>query len=120
MFNHLTPAEVVAAIGRAAREAARGDAVASDYSRGQLLSAYSCSRHLTVELEAYGPEVRACAADVAAILREAGLGDLEETADGAQLGELVSEALDRLREDGSDTAREARERIHARLRRLAV
>ena len=118
MFNHLTPAEVVIAIGRAARDAARGNAEASEFSRGQLLSAYSCARHLAVEL-GFGADVRACAADVDAILRDANAGPLEVTDDGGRLGPLLCDALDRLRADTSLAASEARTQIQARLRALA-
>lgn len=131
MFNPLTPAEVVSAIGRAARDAARGGEEASEFSRGQLLSAYSLSRHLTVELDAYGPELEAFAADVAgwtaALPEAAGGGEalralaarLEATADARELGTLTCELLDRLRVDESNTARELRARIQGRLRGVA-
>lgn len=58
MFNPLTPSEMVTAIGRAAREAARGDEPLGDFDRGQLMSAYSATRHLAIELESFGAELR--------------------------------------------------------------
>jgi hypothetical protein len=119
VFNHLTPAEVVNALGRAARDAARTDGVSSAYARGQLLSAYSSARHVTVEMDAYPAELRAFAADVAAAVEPhapdlaAGLG---EEGGAAQVAALTCAALERLRTDGDDAAVR---RIQERLRRLA-
>jgi hypothetical protein len=55
MFNQLTTAEVVTAIGATARRAARSENPASDFDRDQLLSAYSATRHLAAELSGYAP-----------------------------------------------------------------
>ena len=55
MFNQLTPSEVVTAIGATLRGAARGEGQASDFGRDQLMSAYSATRHLRVELVEYPP-----------------------------------------------------------------
>ncbi len=115
MFNHLTPAEVVSAIGQAARDAARGDGVTSAYARGQLLSAYSSARHVTVEIDAYPAELRAFAADLAAVV-ESPAPELAAASGAAQLGALTCDALAQLRADGDDAAVR---RIHERLRRLA-
>src|SRR6202042_1663594 len=57
MFNQLTAAEVVSAIGTTLRGAARSDEQASDFERDQLMSAYSATRHLSVELATYPPEL---------------------------------------------------------------
>jgi hypothetical protein len=63
MFNPLTPAQMVSAIGRAAREAARSGGALDDFDRGQLKSAYSASRHLAIEIESFGAELhRQCEA----------------------------------------------------------
>jgi hypothetical protein len=130
MFGPLTPADMVSAIGRATRDAARSDEPASDFSRGQLMSAYSVTRHLGVELTAFGPELRAFADAVAAQLRTgAGLAcgtELAERADALdqtdaehRIGDLVTEALDALRADPDPAAAALRARIHAALRGLA-
>jgi hypothetical protein len=119
VFNHLTPADVVTAIGRAARDAARGDGVTSAYARGQLLSAYSSARHVRVEIDAYPAELRAFAADVAAAVepRAPGLAaELTGDAGAARVAALTCEALERLRAHGDDAAVR---RIQERLRRLA-
>jgi hypothetical protein len=57
MFNPLTPAAMVSAIGRAAREAARSQEPLDEFDRGQLKSAYSASRHLAIEIESFGEEL---------------------------------------------------------------
>ena len=119
MFNHLTPAEVVTAIGRAARDAARGDGATSAYARGQLLSAYSSARHVTVEIDAYPSELRAFSADVAAVVEPHAPGlaaGLAREGGAARVAELTCEALERLRTGGDDAAVR---RIQERLRRLA-
>ena len=56
MFNPLSPSEMITAIGRAAREAARGGAPLSDFERTQLKSAYSATRHLAIEIAAFPRE----------------------------------------------------------------
>jgi hypothetical protein len=58
MFNPLTPAHMVTAIGRAAREAARLQEPLDEFDRGQLKSAYSASRHLAIEIESFGEELQ--------------------------------------------------------------
>jgi hypothetical protein len=115
----------------AARDAARGEGLTSEYSRGQLLSAYSSSRHLTVELESYEAEVRNYAGEVSAWIRAAApalsesdraaavAAELEQTRDARAAGNLTSDLLHQLRDDRGDAARQLRDRIHARLRVLA-
>jgi hypothetical protein len=130
MFSPMTTSEMVTAIGRAARAAARGDGPATEFSRGQLLSAFSASRHLTVELARYPAELRPFAADVARALRQADevgtrgeLGalaaELDRASDGARIGDLVSAALDLVRKDQNPTARAIRAHIHSALRALS-
>lgn len=127
MFNPMTPADVVRAVGQAARAAARGQDADSDFARGQLLSAYSISRHLAVEIESYGPELRAFAADVAGWTRDFGesdpigaLGTQVERAKGvSELGVATCLLLERLRVSDSEAAADLRDRVRARLRRLA-
>lgn len=131
MFNPLTPAEVVGAIGRAARDAARSEEPASEFSRGQLMSAYSASRHLGVELESFEPELRSFAQAVAGRVRDRAealadgdraraLADrLDATADARAAGDAVCELLDDLRGDGGPAAGELRAEIRTLLRQLA-
>jgi hypothetical protein len=131
VFNPLTPAQVVAAIGTTAREIARSDVELSDYARGQLLSAYSSSRHITVEIDRYDDEIRAFASDVgewtlAAAGRltvpEAAIAigsELEGTSNARDTGDLVSDLLEHLRSDSSAAATQLRAQIRSRLRRLA-
>jgi hypothetical protein len=127
MFNQMTPADVVAAIGQAARAAARDDGASSEFARGQLLSAYSTSRHLSVELASYEAELQSFASDVGRWARDfdeagpiAALAAVVEDAPDAQaLGDATCVLLERLRADGSEAANDLRARIHARLRRLA-
>ncbi len=122
MFNPLTPADTVNAMGRAARDSARSDDPGDGFVRAQLLSVYSASRHLGVELASFEPEVRAFARAVASATGQAGedgelerlAGQLAETSDPRAVGELVCELLDRLREDSSSRAR-ARE-LHTAVR----
>ena len=59
-------------MGRAARDAARSDDPADGFVRAQLLSVYSASRHLGVELSSFDPEVRAFSAGVASAIEMAG------------------------------------------------
>lgn len=131
MFNPLTPAEVVTAIGRTARDAARSDEPASEFSRGQLMSAYSASRHLAVELGSFEPELRQFAGAVAAAMRSraAELDDagsfqvlasqLDVSSDPHAIGDAICELLSALRRDGRPDAAELRSEVHALLRRLA-
>jgi hypothetical protein len=102
MFNPLTPSEMVTAIGLAARATARGDGALDDFDRGQLLSAYSATRHLAVEIASFADELTArCAAiaDIAdgqASLR--GFSSAVRSApDGAAAGEAIASLLDACR-----------------------
>lgn len=131
MLNPLTPAEVVTAVGQAAREAARSEEPNSVFARGQLLSAYSATRHLAVELSLFGPEVAALASQVArtvsksaeatdsavALLALAAL--IAQTPDAQRLGDPVCELLDELREDASPQAAVLRAELQGTLARLA-
>jgi hypothetical protein len=66
MFNPLTPAQTVTAIGRTARTAARTETALDEWGRGQLKSAFSASRHLAIELESFPDELRSCCEHVSA------------------------------------------------------
>lgn len=130
MFNQLTAAEVVGAIGVTMRGAARSEGDLSEFERDQLMSAYSATRHLAVELETYPAELdrfRAAVADLLAdppgAWRAAERADLIDrlsaTGDVAGLGGLMSDLLATLRGDDSEPARVLRMRLRALLRRLA-
>jgi hypothetical protein len=66
MFAPLRPAEMVTAIGRAARTAGRAEGEPTEFERGQLMSAYSATRHLAVELDHFATERARLRDDVAA------------------------------------------------------
>jgi hypothetical protein len=86
MFNPLTPSEMVAAIGIAARTTARGDGQLDEFDRGQLMSAYSASRHLAIEIESFGNELSARCVAIADAVDEACAGDSDARADAGSLG----------------------------------
>jgi hypothetical protein len=126
----MTTSEVVAAIGRAAREAARGDGPASEFSRGQLMSAFSASRHLAVELARFPAELHSYADEIASLLRAPGnvrdpgtlvelAAELAGTTAAPRIGDLLAVALDTLRDDCGADAAVLRTRLHAALRRLS-
>lgn len=125
----MTASEMVGAIGAAARAAARADGPAGEFSRGQLMSAYSASRHLSVELAEFPAELRPFASQAAELLREGGRlahgpelvalgGELAEASDPALIGDLIGTALDHLRDDAAPAAVVLRSRLHASLRAL--
>ena len=93
MFNPMTPAELISAMGRTTRDVARSDDPGDPFVRSQLLSVYSASRHIAVELEAFGPELRAFGEAV-------GL----DGADPQTLGDEVCRLLETLRADPSPEA----------------
>ena len=129
MWNPLTPAEVVAAMGGPAQTAARSPLELTEWERGQLFSVYSATRHLAAELGAVEPHVRAVADECAAALRSApaelpgaatlaALAErLEATADPRAVAGLTCEALDVLRADGSPPAAAVRGALRTGLRR---
>jgi hypothetical protein len=125
MITPLTPAEVIAAIGRTARDAARGDAPLSEFERAQLMSAYSGSRHLAVELESFGPEVERFCTRVATAIDASELAEarpaaaaLRETADPRRAGEVVCGLLNLLRAHPSPAAVGLRADVRTSLREL--
>jgi hypothetical protein len=129
VFNQLTPAEVVRAIGVTARNAARSGDPASEFDRDQLMSAYSATRHLAVELASYGPVWREFTGALASQLRSASVepdGELArvcgapgDVPDVAAVGTAVCELLARLDADGSAAAHALRTRLRRLLRELA-
>jgi hypothetical protein len=126
VFNQLTQAQVVTAIGATNRAVARSPSV-SDFDRDQLMSCYSATRHLAAELTTFGPAhlrfsaavyervAEAVSAGVDAVWAER----LRGTSDPAELGEVLSELLARLREDPSRDAADLRRDLHRYLRDLA-
>jgi hypothetical protein len=130
MFNQLTPSEVVTAIGATLRGAARGEGQASDFGRDQLMSAYSATRHLAVELAAYEPELRNFTASVSDQIRAAEVPGLERelpslsdrigrSRDPSEIGEALCELFELLRRTPSPQTRALRTSIHVQLRSLA-
>jgi hypothetical protein len=130
MFNPLTPAQYVMAIGLAARDQARDEQAPGEFRRGQLMSAYSGSRHLAVELTWFGPELarfasRAAdevAATAAADPHDDALRELEAGLRGgdgpADVGRRVSELLEHLRAHPSPEYDGLRTRLQALLAEL--
>jgi hypothetical protein len=130
VFNPMTTSEMVTAVGRAARDAARAGEAASEFSRGQLMSAFSASRHLSVELAQFPAEVQAFAT---AVSREVDRADsvshprelsaiaeeLKRATDSNRVGDLVCAALDLIRDDPAPAARSLRTSLHGALRALS-
>lgn len=130
MFNQLTPPELVTAIGVTLRDAARSDGSASDFQRDQLMSAYSATRHLAVELASFGPELErfrqavlerlgavdagATSADLPAIAAR-----LEADPSPGGVGGAVADLLAALRDDDGPAASGLRSEVQHLLRALA-
>jgi ATP-dependent exoDNAse (exonuclease V) beta subunit len=119
MFNQLTPAEVVTAIGATVRAAARSDTEASEFERDQLMSAYS-----------YEPELRAFTHAVLTQLRASDIPELgaelprlttqlAETQAPAEVGKALCELFETLHRAASPQAEALRSEVHAHLRSLA-
>jgi hypothetical protein len=129
MFNQLTPADTVRAIGVTARNVARGGEP-SEFDRDQLMSAYSATRHLVPELRYYPAELRQFADSVRDAVLEAGLDEnrdasrtlaerLSGSSDPALIGAVTCQLLEQLSDDGSAPAGALRDRLHVLLRELA-
>lgn len=88
MFNPLTPSEMVTAIGMAARTTARGDGELDEFDRGQLMSAYSATRHLAIEIESFRGELSARCAAIADAIDAASAGDSDARALSGELDAL--------------------------------
>jgi hypothetical protein len=125
MFNALRTETLIAGMGATMRAAAAAGGPVDDYGRGQLLSAYSVSRLLAVEVRAQ--------AGLLEWLRGALLAALEPSSDPAAapaaeriaaaadanaIGDALVDLFAELREDGRDS--ELRERLHAVLREMAA
>jgi hypothetical protein len=119
---------MVGAIGAAAREAARSDAPLNDFQRSQLLSAYSATRHLAVELEYFPGAIAAFCSALADRIDAAPQAQLQEltaiasqlrvTADPQRAGEVVSALLNLLRAHPSPAAAAVRADVQSALRDL--
>ena len=136
MFTPLTPAQYVSAIGLVARDRARDDEPADEFHRGQLLSAYSGSRHLAVELTWFAAELQAFTTAVADEVETAahalpaptpdterqGLrtlaAGLRGTADPVEAGRRVSKLMAQLRERRSPHTAALQARCRALLAQL--
>jgi hypothetical protein len=130
VFNPMTTSEVVSAVGRAARDAARSGGEDGEFARGQLMSAYSASRHLSVELSRFPAELETFAASVADALaraREVSHADnltaiaaeLNQASEAPQIGNLVAAALEFVRDDPAPAAVKLRASLHQALRALS-
>lgn len=133
MFNQLKPADVVSAMGTTLRAAAGSGDRTSDFERDQLLSAYSATRHLAIELTQFGPVLARYAADVAARVRVAPVRDTSLGADLAAIaqrlgaspvtaeaaGAAVGDLLARLDGEGSEAAQALGTDVRALTRRLS-
>lgn len=108
MFNPMTQAELIAAMGRTARDAARAADPTDPFLRAQLLSVYSASRHAAVELAEFDGELRRFA-------QAAGV----EPGDAGAVGEAVCALLERLRSDPSPQAAASLAAVRAALVVLA-
>lgn len=127
MFDQLSAPETVHAMGRTARAAARGGELATS----QLMSTYSASRHLVVELTLFEDELRHFCTRVSAAVRahstelpsratlEATAAGLEGSHDARHVGDAVASLLDLLRVDPAPAAAVLREEVRAALRDLA-
>jgi hypothetical protein len=128
VFNQLTQAQLVSAIGATNRAVARSGSM-SDFDRDQLMSCYSATRHLAAELTTLGPVHRRFADAVSARAVQAvsaGIdgvepfaGRLRGSSDPAELGAALSELLGRLRDDCTPESAALRRDLHRFLRDLA-
>ena len=124
MFNPLTPSEMVSAIGLAARATGRGDGELDEFGRGQLMSAYSASRHLAIEIASFSGELSARCAAIADAVDRTGADEqlrgfaaqLREAHDARAAGDAIAELLDACRRRPELDA--LRDEVHAQLRML--
>jgi hypothetical protein len=132
MFNPLTEAEIVAAIGRTSLQAAAAEGELSDFERVQLKSAYSATRHLSVELEWFGSELDRFCSRVRGALREAAIEvdqpsreqlerlawRLDHSPTTAEIGAAAGELLERCRSETASPWPALRTEARAALRDL--
>lgn len=117
MFNPLSAPDVVRAVGGVLKAAA-GGGPDDGYRRGQLLSAYSMTRHLAAEEEA-APALRTWfAAELEPILAGRGGAAWARDATVAELGERLCSLMEELRAAGDEESRRAAAALRAALRGL--
>ena len=128
MFNQLAPSSVVRGIGATARAVARGDGALSEFDRDQLMSAYSATRHLAVELDRYEPEFARFCGAVLERLRSAGddgglaaatAEKLSSDPSRPAVGDALCELLATLRDQDDPALVTLRTDLRAEIRRLA-
>lgn len=116
MFNPISTSEVILAIGGVLKAAASQEAE-DEYRRGQVLSAYSISRHLAAE-ETARPGLRAWFADELEQILGERAGGGWGAADPAELGERLCLALDELRTAEDPDSRRTAAALRGALRQL--
>lgn len=116
MFNPISTPEVILAIGGVLKAAASEEA-GDEYRRGQVLSAYSISRHLAAE-ETAAPELRAWFADELERILGERAGGGWAAADPAELGERLCLALAELRGATDADSQRTAAALRAALRQL--
>jgi hypothetical protein len=123
MFTPLTPSQMVAAIGLAARAAARTDDGLDEFDRGQLMSAYSASRHLSIEIASFGAELSSCCRSIADAAQRSGddelrgfVSRLREAHDPQAAGDAIAELLEACRAQPELSS--LRDEVHGALRAL--
>lgn len=116
MFNPLTPSDMMLAVGRVLKETAGAGGPADEWRRGQLLSAYSVSRHLAAEVDAANELRSWFRASAAEIIRDGGLdGSLAGAVEAegtriaasdsnSEIGESMCAVMRELREAGTPEA----------------
>lgn len=117
MFNQMSPDEVVTGIGAVLRGAAGQQDEKGEFGRDQLLSAFSATRHLAVELSAYQAEFERFLSELGQAVPEAA-SRVGAEPDPRQAGEELCRILDELRGDDSPPAREQEAAIRSALRDL--
>ncbi len=131
MFNPIKAHEMVSGVGLAARAAAGSSGTLDEFERGQLLSAYSATRHLVVELEHYPVALAAFTSSLARELRTVqdewpprqllvdAADAIAACEDGPSLGLVLGELLAKLRERADVGARAVQALVQHRLAELA-
>ncbi len=127
MFNPLTPADVVLAIGRVTGKAARGKLGDSGFAQSQFFFADSTARHLSAEIDSYGPALRLFVSEVVGAAGDTeGRGavsrlvaDLSASEDAREIADATSALLAELRRSGSGESAQFRAFICSRMRWLA-
>lgn len=132
MFNQLTAPQIVTAIGEGTRSIARGtDGELGDFERDQLMSMYSATRHLSVELTSYAPEMQRFQEALGAVIfncegspeARSAINRLQQAirkdGDTASVADALCDLLAVWREEASPAAIEHRLEVQVLLRTLA-